>query len=75
MHYGAALENDGLIRDVEDLMGMLLHDDSRQMLFAKNTVQCAQKLLDKGFTKVTVLDEGLRTWKAKGYVTHSGFEP
>ena len=35
----------------------------------------AQKLLDKGFTKVTVLDEGLRVWKAKGYPTHSGFDP
>jgi cytochrome c oxidase cbb3-type subunit III len=37
--------------------------------------QLAQKLVQKGFTKVTVLDEGLRTWKAKGYATHSGFDP
>lgn len=37
--------------------------------------QLAQKLVQHGFTKVTVLDEGLRTWKAKGYATHSGFDP
>jgi cytochrome c oxidase cbb3-type subunit 3 len=37
--------------------------------------QLAQKLLQAGFTKVTVLDEGLRTWKAKGYATRSGFDP
>jgi cytochrome c oxidase cbb3-type subunit 3/ubiquinol-cytochrome c reductase cytochrome c subunit len=37
--------------------------------------QLAQKLQQKGFTKVTVLDEGLRVWKAKGYAVHSGFEP
>ena len=35
----------------------------------------AQKLLQKGFTKVTVLDEGLRVWKAKNYPVHAGFEP
>jgi mono/diheme cytochrome c family protein/rhodanese-related sulfurtransferase len=27
----------------------------------------AQKLLDAGFTKVTVLDEGIGSWKAKGH--------
>jgi cytochrome c oxidase cbb3-type subunit 3/ubiquinol-cytochrome c reductase cytochrome c subunit len=37
--------------------------------------QLAQKLLQSGFAKVTVLDEGLRLWKAKGYATHTGFEP
>jgi cytochrome c oxidase cbb3-type subunit 3 len=37
--------------------------------------QLAQKLLEKGFTKVTVLDEGLRVWKQRHYPTHSGFEP
>jgi cytochrome c oxidase cbb3-type subunit 3 len=37
--------------------------------------QLAQKLVQSGFTKVTVLDEGLRAWKAKGYATHSGFNP
>jgi cytochrome c oxidase cbb3-type subunit 3 len=37
--------------------------------------QLATKLTQAGFTKVTVLDEGLRVWKAKGYATHSGFEP
>jgi cytochrome c oxidase cbb3-type subunit 3/ubiquinol-cytochrome c reductase cytochrome c subunit len=37
--------------------------------------QLAQKLQQKGFTKVTVLDEGLRGWKAKGYPTRTGFDP
>jgi cytochrome c oxidase cbb3-type subunit 3/ubiquinol-cytochrome c reductase cytochrome c subunit len=37
--------------------------------------QLAQKLQQAGFTKVTVLDEGLRVWKSKGYGTNSGFEP
>jgi cytochrome c oxidase cbb3-type subunit 3/ubiquinol-cytochrome c reductase cytochrome c subunit len=37
--------------------------------------QLAQKLLKAGFTKVTVLEEGLRVWKAKKYPTGSGFEP
>jgi cytochrome c oxidase cbb3-type subunit 3/ubiquinol-cytochrome c reductase cytochrome c subunit len=37
--------------------------------------QLAQKLLGKGFTKVTVLEEGLRVWKMRGYPTHKGFEP
>ena len=37
--------------------------------------QLAQKLLQNGFTKVTVLEEGLRVWKAKKYPTNQGFEP
>jgi cytochrome c oxidase cbb3-type subunit 3/ubiquinol-cytochrome c reductase cytochrome c subunit len=37
--------------------------------------QLAQKLQQNGFTKVTVLDEGLRGWKAKGYATRTGFDP
>jgi cytochrome c oxidase cbb3-type subunit 3/ubiquinol-cytochrome c reductase cytochrome c subunit len=37
--------------------------------------QLAQKLQQKGFPKVTVLDEGLRVWKAKGFGVHTGFEP
>jgi len=35
----------------------------------------AKKLVDKGFDKVTVLDEGLGVWKAKKYATHTGYEP
>jgi cytochrome c oxidase cbb3-type subunit 3 len=37
--------------------------------------QLAQKLLTLGFKKVTVLDEGLRVWKGKGYGTKQGFDP
>jgi cytochrome c oxidase cbb3-type subunit III len=37
--------------------------------------QLAAKLLAKGFTKVTVLDEGLGVWKNKGYGVHTGLEP
>jgi cytochrome c oxidase cbb3-type subunit 3/ubiquinol-cytochrome c reductase cytochrome c subunit len=37
--------------------------------------QLAQKLLQRGFAKVTVLDEGLRVWKAKSYATRTGFDP
>jgi cytochrome c oxidase cbb3-type subunit 3 len=37
--------------------------------------QLAQKLQQNGFTKVTVLDEGLRVWKAKGYAVRTGLEP
>jgi len=37
--------------------------------------QLAQKLRAKGFTKVTVIDEGLRYWKAKNYPTHTGLTP
>lgn len=35
----------------------------------------ATKLMEKGFSKVTVLDEGLRVWKSKGYPTRTGMEP
>ncbi|MGD0525688.1 MAG: c-type cytochrome [Polyangiaceae bacterium] len=35
----------------------------------------AKKLMEHGFTKVTVLEEGLRVWKARKYPTRSGFEP
>jgi cytochrome c oxidase cbb3-type subunit III len=31
----------------------------------------AQKLTDAGFTKVTVLNEGLGVWKARGYPVHT----
>jgi cytochrome c oxidase cbb3-type subunit 3/ubiquinol-cytochrome c reductase cytochrome c subunit len=37
--------------------------------------QLAQKLVAKGFTKVTILDEGLGVWRSKGYPTSSGREP
>ena len=36
------------------------------------SMSLAQKLKDAGFTKVTVLDEGLGYWKSKNYGTHSG---
>ncbi len=42
------------------------HAESRQL---------AQKLLSKGFTKVTVLDEGLPVWRARKYPTRSGLDP
>jgi len=35
----------------------------------------AQKLVDHGFTKVTVLDEGLGFWKMKGYPVRTGPKP
>jgi cytochrome c oxidase cbb3-type subunit 3/ubiquinol-cytochrome c reductase cytochrome c subunit len=35
----------------------------------------AQKLAIKGFTKVTVLDEGLGVWKSRRYPTHTGIDP
>jgi cytochrome c oxidase cbb3-type subunit 3/ubiquinol-cytochrome c reductase cytochrome c subunit len=35
----------------------------------------AQKLQAKGFTKVTVLDEGLGVWKARKYPTQTGIDP
>jgi cytochrome c oxidase cbb3-type subunit 3/ubiquinol-cytochrome c reductase cytochrome c subunit len=35
----------------------------------------AQKLQSKGFTKVTVLDEGLGVWKARKYPTRTGLDP
>lgn len=37
--------------------------------------QLARKLADRGFTKVTVLDEGLGVWRSKKYGTHSGPDP
>ena len=37
--------------------------------------QLARKLMDKGFTKVTVLDEGLGVWRARKYGTSSGPDP
>ena len=37
--------------------------------------QLAKKLLDKGFGKVTVLDEGLGVWRSKKYGTHTGWDP
>jgi cytochrome c oxidase cbb3-type subunit 3/ubiquinol-cytochrome c reductase cytochrome c subunit len=37
--------------------------------------QLAQKLVAKGFTKVTVLDEGLGVWRARKYPTQSGLDP
>ncbi|MGH7295553.1 MAG: c-type cytochrome [Polyangiaceae bacterium] len=37
--------------------------------------QLALKLVAAGFKKVTVLDEGLRVWRAKGYAVHQGFDP
>ncbi len=37
--------------------------------------QLAKKLTDKGFTKVTVLDEGLGVWRSKKYGTHTGWDP
>jgi cytochrome c oxidase cbb3-type subunit 3/ubiquinol-cytochrome c reductase cytochrome c subunit len=35
----------------------------------------AGKLVGHGFSKVTVLDEGLGVWKSRGYGTHLGLEP
>jgi cytochrome c oxidase cbb3-type subunit 3/ubiquinol-cytochrome c reductase cytochrome c subunit len=35
----------------------------------------AKKLVDKGFTKVTVLDEGLGVWRSKKYGTRTGWDP
>jgi cytochrome c oxidase cbb3-type subunit 3/ubiquinol-cytochrome c reductase cytochrome c subunit len=37
--------------------------------------QLAQKLLASGFTKVTVLDEGLGVWDMRNYPTHTGISP
>jgi cytochrome c oxidase cbb3-type subunit 3/ubiquinol-cytochrome c reductase cytochrome c subunit len=37
--------------------------------------QLCQKLFDKGFKKVTVLEEGLGVWKARKYPTHTGAQP
>jgi cytochrome c oxidase cbb3-type subunit 3/ubiquinol-cytochrome c reductase cytochrome c subunit len=35
----------------------------------------AGKLQQKGFTKVTVLDEGLGVWRNRNYGTHKGIDP
>jgi rhodanese-related sulfurtransferase len=37
--------------------------------------ELAQKLVAAGFTKVTVLEEGLGFWKSKKYETHKGTKP
>jgi cytochrome c oxidase cbb3-type subunit 3/ubiquinol-cytochrome c reductase cytochrome c subunit len=37
--------------------------------------QLAQKLAQNGFKKVTVLDEGLGVWRARGYATRTGADP
>jgi len=42
------------------------HAESREL---------ATKLMDAGFTKVTVLDEGLGTWRQKGYGVSTGAQP
>jgi cytochrome c oxidase cbb3-type subunit 3/ubiquinol-cytochrome c reductase cytochrome c subunit len=35
----------------------------------------ARKLVEKGFTKVTVLDEGLGVWRSRKYGTSTGIDP
>ena len=37
--------------------------------------QLAVKLLAQGFTKVTVLDEGLGVWRTRKYPIHTGLDP
>jgi len=37
--------------------------------------QLASKLTAAGFTKVTVLDEGLGFWRSRKYETHTGAQP
>jgi cytochrome c oxidase cbb3-type subunit 3/ubiquinol-cytochrome c reductase cytochrome c subunit len=37
--------------------------------------QLARRLTEKGFTKVTILDEGLGVWRSKKYGTSSGLDP
>jgi cytochrome c oxidase cbb3-type subunit III len=39
------------------------------------STQLAKNLRAKGFTKVTVIDEGLRYWKKKEYKTTVGLMP
>ena len=39
------------------------------------SMSLAKKLVDAGFTKVTVLDEGLGFWKSQNFGTHTGTEP
>jgi rhodanese-related sulfurtransferase len=35
----------------------------------------AQALVSRGFTKVTVLDEGIHHWRSKGYGVRTGPKP
>ena len=49
VHDCAALQNDRLVGDLEDLMSMLFHDDPRETFFAKESVQCAEKFLDNNW--------------------------
>jgi len=37
--------------------------------------ELARRLMEAGFTKVTVLDEGLRVWKERSYPTRTGDKP
>ncbi|HVU00957.1 MAG TPA: c-type cytochrome [Polyangiaceae bacterium] len=37
--------------------------------------QLAQRLLEAGFEKVTILDEGLGFWRSKHFATHEGDDP
>jgi cytochrome c oxidase cbb3-type subunit 3 len=37
--------------------------------------QLAHKLVSHGFKKVTVLDEGINVWRARGYPMGSGVDP
>jgi cytochrome c oxidase cbb3-type subunit III len=37
--------------------------------------QLARKLAAAGFTRVTVLDEGINVWRARGYPTRAGMDP
>jgi cytochrome c oxidase cbb3-type subunit 3 len=37
--------------------------------------ELARRLVEAGFTKVTVLDEGLRVWKERNYPTRTGDKP
>jgi len=37
--------------------------------------ELARKLMEAGFSKVTVLDEGLRVWKERNYPTRTGDKP
>lgn len=41
---------------------------------AESGILC-RKLKENGFTKVSILSEGLGFWKSKGYPMHSGLEP
>jgi cytochrome c oxidase cbb3-type subunit 3/ubiquinol-cytochrome c reductase cytochrome c subunit len=39
------------------------------------SIMLAGKLDKAGFPKVTILDEGMRVWKARGYPMTTGREP